>query len=38
VDHRVHQSVLDPDDPLPECFQLPDTWGAGTREALLGRP
>lgn len=34
----MHQFVLDPDDPFPGGFQLPDTWGAGTREALLGRP
>jgi proline racemase len=33
-----HQLVLDPADPFPEGFQLPDTWGAGAREALLGRP
>jgi proline racemase len=33
-----HQLVLDPTDPFPEGFQLPDTWGAGSREALLGRP
>jgi proline racemase len=33
-----HQLVLDPTDPFPEGFQLPDTWGAGRREALLGRP
>ena len=33
-----HQLVLDPNDPFPEGFQLPDTWGAGAREALLGRP
>jgi proline racemase len=25
----VHQFVLDPDDPFPEGFRLPDTWGAG---------
>jgi proline racemase len=25
----IHQLVLDPDDPFPEGFQLPDTWGAG---------
>ena len=24
----VHQFVLDPDDPFPEGFRLPDTWGA----------
>jgi proline racemase len=24
-----HQFVLDPDDPFPEGFRLPDTWGAG---------
>jgi proline racemase len=34
----MHQFVLDPDDPFPTGFQLPDTWGAGPREALLGRP
>jgi proline racemase len=34
----MHQLVLDPDDPFPEGFQLPDTWGAGARETLLGRP
>jgi proline racemase len=33
-----HQVVVDPSDPFPEGFQLPDTWGAGAREALLGRP
>jgi proline racemase len=33
-----HQLVLDPADPFPDGFQLPDTWGAGAREALLGRP
>jgi proline racemase len=33
-----HQLVVDPDDPFPEGFQLPDTWGAGPRAALLGRP
>jgi proline racemase len=33
-----HQLVVDPADPFPEGFQLPDTWGAGSREALLGRP
>jgi proline racemase len=33
-----HQLVVDPTDPFPEGFQLPDTWGAGPREALLGRP
>jgi proline racemase len=33
-----HQLVVDPTDPFPEGFQLPDTWGAGAREALLGRP
>jgi proline racemase len=33
-----HQLVLDPTDPFPEGFQLSDTWGAGAREALLGRP
>jgi proline racemase len=33
-----HQLVLDPSDPLPQGFQLPDTWGAGPREAPLGRP
>jgi proline racemase len=27
-----HQLVLDPADPFPEGFQLPDTWGAGARE------
>lgn len=25
----IHQFVLDPADPFPEGFQLPDTWGAG---------
>jgi proline racemase len=25
----THQFVLDPDDPFPEGFRLPDTWGAG---------
>ena len=25
----VHQFVLDPDDPFPAGFRLPDTWGAG---------
>src|SRR5512144_882729 len=34
----VHQLVVDPDDPFPEGFQLPDTWGPGARESLLGRP
>ena len=34
----VHQFTLDPSDPFPEGFQLPDTWGAGARESLLGRP
>lgn len=34
----IHQLVLDPTDPFPEGFQLPDTWGAGPRETLLGRP
>ena len=34
----LHQFVLDPGDPFPEGFQLPDTWGAGRCEALLGRP
>jgi proline racemase len=33
-----HQLVVDPADPFPEGFQLPDTWGAGAREALFGRP
>jgi proline racemase len=33
-----HQLVVDPADPFPEGFQLPDTWGAGAREALIGRP
>jgi proline racemase len=33
-----HQLVVDPTDPFPEGFQLPDTWGAGPREALLRRP
>jgi proline racemase len=33
-----HQLVLDPSDPFPQGFQLPDTWGAGPREGLLGRP
>jgi proline racemase len=33
-----HQLVVDPDDPFPEGFQLPDTWGPGARESLLGRP
>jgi proline racemase len=33
-----HQLVLDPSDPFPQGFQLPDTWGAGSREGLLGRP
>jgi proline racemase len=33
-----HQLVVDPTDPFPEGFQLPDTWGAGVRESLLGRP
>jgi proline racemase len=33
-----HQLVVDSTDPFPEGFQLPDTWGAGAREALLGRP
>jgi proline racemase len=32
-----HQLVVDPADPFPEGFQLPDTWGAGAPE-LLGRP
>ena len=26
---RIHQFLLDPDDPFPEGFQLSDTWGAG---------
>lgn len=34
----VHQFSLDPDDPFPQGFQLPDTWGSGARETLLGRP
>ena len=34
----VHQFTLDPSDPFPRGFQLPDTWGAGARESLLGRP
>ena len=25
----THQFVLDPSDPFPEGFRLPDTWGAG---------
>jgi proline racemase len=25
----THQFVLDPDDPFPAGFRLPDTWGAG---------
>jgi proline racemase len=25
----THQFLLDPDDPFPEGFRLPDTWGAG---------
>ena len=25
----THQFVVDPDDPFPEGFRLPDTWGAG---------
>jgi len=25
----IHQFVLDPDDPFPAGFRLPDTWGAG---------
>jgi len=25
----IHQFVLDPDDPFPEGYRLPDTWGAG---------
>ena len=25
----IHQFVLDPDDPFPTGFRLPDTWGAG---------
>jgi proline racemase len=25
----IHQFVLDPDDPFPEGFRLPDTWGEG---------
>jgi proline racemase len=33
-----HQLVVDPADPFPEGFQLPDTWGAGARVALLGPP
>jgi proline racemase len=33
-----HQLVVDPGDPFPEGFQLPDTWGPGARESLLGRP
>jgi proline racemase len=33
-----HQLIVDPADPFPEGFQLPDTWGAGPREAPLGRP
>jgi len=32
-----HELVVDPADPFPEGFQLPDTWGAGAPE-LLGRP
>ena len=34
----THQFRLDPDDPFPEGFQLPDTWGTGARETLLGHP
>jgi proline racemase len=33
-----HQLVVDPGDPFPEGFQLPDTWGPGATESLLGRP
>ena len=28
-----HQLVVDPTDPFPEGFQLPDTWGAGALRA-----
>ncbi|MGH2742032.1 MAG: hypothetical protein ACRDN8_06010 [Thermoleophilaceae bacterium] len=38
VGRTTVQFVPDPDDPFPERFQLHDTWGAGAREALLGRP
>lgn len=34
----THEFVLDPDDPFPRGFQLPDTWGPGARETLLRRP
>jgi proline racemase len=34
----IHQFVLDPADPFPEGFQLPDTWGVGQRGTLLARP
>jgi proline racemase len=29
----IHQFVLDPDDPFPEGYRLPDTWGAGLPDA-----
>jgi proline racemase len=28
----IHQFVLDPDDPFPEGYRLPDTWGAGLQD------
>ena len=31
----IHQFVLDPDDPFPAGFRLPDTWGAGLRDRGL---
>ena len=31
----IHQFVLDPDDPFPAGFRLPDTWGAGLRDGGL---
>ena len=27
MDHRLHTYLLDPDDPFPEGYLLPDSWG-----------
>ena len=32
-----HQLVVDPDDPFPEGFKLPDTWGAGLDDEAARR-
>jgi len=37
VDHRGPPVRARPGRPFPEGFQVSSTWGAGTREALLGR-